>query len=561
MKIKLLIAIGCVLINITLVNAQHWEWANAGGGPKTTEAYGVTVDKHGNSYVTGRFQDSLKFGNTTLVANIGTNVYASDVFIAKYDLHGNLVWAKRAGGINYDYANAITVDTAGNIFITGLFIGTATFGTYSVTSISNDYDVFVAKYDTNGNALWVKSVGGNGWDVGSGITLDKLGNVIITGAYRNTGTFGTTTLTSAGNYDIFLAKYTSTGTFVWATGIGGTGDDRANSVSTDIADNFYITGFFNGAFTIGTTNVSSNGGSDILVAKFDGAGNPVWGKKCGGIHDDVGNSLAVSSTTEIYVTGYYTDTATFDTTHLNGLGNEDAFIAKYNYKGDVLWAKKYGGLQHDYGYGISLDTFNNVYATGSFWGAGTFDTISLNSFNQDDAFVLGIQNGTDKAKWVVNGGGLNIDVSRAIAASPYGRCFIAGYFTDNATFGEHTVTGHTNYDNDFFIAHLDSTFLIDTIPINSGITMLHKVGDVLIFPNPFKTSITVAMPADCKMLGVELFDVFGKHLNENIVIGATTFKAEKQEVIVDMSGLQKGMYMLLLKTDKGNYTSRLLQSE
>lgn len=542
--------------------AQYWDWAKSAGGPQKVESYAIAADMHGNSYITGWFEDSLKFGTTTLVASIAGNSFASDIFIAKYDVHGNLVWAKKAGGTNYDYGNGIAVDTSGNVYVTGLFIGTVSFGSLSITSITNDYDVFVAKYDANGNALWVNKVGGGAWDVGNGITLDKQGNCLITGAYRNTGTFGSTTITSAGNYDVFVAKYDSNGTFIWAKGVGGTGDDRAQAITTDATGNSYITGFFNGAFTMGTSNLTSNGGSDILLAKFDAAGNPLWGKKFGGIHDDVGNSIVLNPHGDIYTTGYYTDTATFDTTHVNGYGNKDAYVSKSDYKGDIIWVKKYGGTQDDEGYGISRDTFNNIYSTGSFWGTGNFDTITVMSTNQDDAYIAGIEAGTDKTKWTVNGGGLNIDVSRAIAASAYGGCFITGYFSNNATFGSNTVNGYSIADNDLFVARLDSTFLIDGVPIDAGVASLFmSVGDLAVFPNPFSSVITANLLNASEIKTVEMFDLLGKSVTNQLVVKEFRKGSEKQVISMDASKLAKGVYLLQINTADGVYSKRVIRVE
>ncbi len=536
------------------MSAQNWDWAKSAGGAQKVESYAIAIDSAGNNYITGWFEDSLKFGTTTIVTSTSGNAFASDIFIAKYDADGDFVWAKRAGGTNYDYGNGIATDAAGNAYITGLFTGTATFGTLSITSTTVDYDVFIAKYDANGNALWVKKGGGNVWDVGNGITVDKFNNCYITGAYRNTATFGTSSFTSAGNYDIYIAKYDSDGNFIWAQSAGGTDDDRGMSVSTDASGNCYITGFFKGTVTIATNTLVSAGDSDILLAKYNTVGIAQWAKRAGGIAADEGSSIKTGTSGNIYVTGYFTDMADFDTSSLTAYGNADIFVAKYDYKGDIIWVKKYGGTQNDKGYGISADTFNNIYVTGSFWGTGQFDTINAVSYNQDDAFVAGIDN-QDKTKWVLHGGGVNIDVGRGIAASDYGRCYITGYFSGSAAFGANNITGFA--DNDLFVAKVDSTFIYDSVPINAGIkNTVSKYSRIAVYPNPFTTTVTVNIETTASITQVELFDIVGK--TAEFTITEMPGSSIQKQLVIHSEELANGVYFLKVMAGNQVYAARLM---
>lgn len=542
--------------------AQNWVWAKSAGGNQKVESYAIAIDSAGNSYITGWFEDSLKFGSASLAASVSSNIFASDIFIAKYDRDGNFVWAKRAGGTNYDYGNGIATDAAGNVYVTGLFIGTANFGSLSITSTTVDYDVFIAKYDSNGNALWVQKGGGSVWDVGNGISVDPAGNSYITGGYRNTATFGTTSFTSAGNYDIFVAKYDPGGTFVWAKSAGGTGDDRGHSISVDAAGNSYLTGFFKGTVTVASSVIVSAGDSDIFLIKYSASGNPQWAKRAGGTGIDEGSSIKIEPAGNIYVTGFYTDTATFDTATVNGYGNTDAFVGKYDFKGDLIWIKKYGGSQNDKGYGISLDTFSNVYVTGSFWGTGQFDTITSMSFNQDDAFVSGIDN-TGKTKWVLTGGGVNIDVSRGIAASDYGRCYITGYYTGTALFDTLTISGIS--DNDLFVAKIDSTFLydsiplVDTVPVPTGIKGIVANYPVLkAYPNPFTNSVTLYLESASAIEDVVLFDLLGNVVSSQVSVNRVQSSSVQKQVVIDGSGLSNGVYFVRVLSGASVYSTRLM---
>ncbi|MGB3947616.1 MAG: SBBP repeat-containing protein [Bacteroidia bacterium] len=568
MKKTILLFLVILINSFSSVYSQNWKWSKAAGGDQKIESYAIAIDSAGNSYITGWFEDSLHFGTTTLVTSIAGNSFASDIFIAKYDKNGNFIWAKKAGGTNYDYANGIATDKNGNIYLTGLFIGTATFGTLSITSTTNDYDVFIAKYDSNGNALWVQKGGGNVWDVGSGIAVDNQNNCYIVGAYRNTATFGTTTFTSAGSYDIFVAKYDTNGSFLWAKSAGGTGDDRGHGICVDHIGNCYITGYFKSTMTVSTNTLTPIGDADIFLAKYNSAGVAQWGKGFGGLLADEGLSVKVSNSGNLYVTGYYTDAATFDTTVVNGYGNADAFVGKYDYKGDLIWIKKYGGTQNDKGYGISLDTFNNVYVTGSFWGTGNFDTITTASFNQDDIFVAGI-NDNAETKWVLKGGGLNMDVGRGIAASPYGYCYVTGYFSSDAYFGDLTISGPMP-ENDLFVAKIDSTFIYDGIPLVDTIptdtvpnsiainSMSKNELKVLVYPNPFQTSATIAIEHTTTKQTIEIFDIIGNNVTSNFSITEKSSNNNNALLEIKEKEAKAGIYFLKVKNETSEKISRLV---
>ncbi|MCB5245750.1 MAG: SBBP repeat-containing protein, partial [Candidatus Cloacimonetes bacterium] len=177
-------------------------------------------------------------------------------------------WVEQAGGIGNDYGRSITIDSSGNSYITGYFYGTASFGSTTLTTTgSGAVDIFVAKLDSSGNWLWAKQAGGNNWDVGFGIATDSSGNSYVTGFFAESASFGSTTLTSSGGEDIFVAKLDSSGNWLWAKQAGGTGLDIGYGIATDSSGNSYVTGFFAESASFGSTTLTSSGGEDIFVAK------------------------------------------------------------------------------------------------------------------------------------------------------------------------------------------------------------------------------------------------------------------------------------------------------
>jgi hypothetical protein len=166
------------------------------------------VDAAGKPYVTGYFKSpTITFGSFTL-----TNTGSEDLFLVKYDASGNVLWAKSAIGTESDYGFSVAVDAAGNPYLGGVFGSpTINFGSITLTNTSGG-DMFLVKYDTGGNALWAKCTGGPAIAVAMSIAVDASGNPYVAGEFGSpTINFGSTTLTSAGSYDMFLAKLESSG--------------------------------------------------------------------------------------------------------------------------------------------------------------------------------------------------------------------------------------------------------------------------------------------------------------------------------------------------------------
>ena len=221
-----------------------------------------------------------------------------------------------------DWSQAITIDSSGNCYVTGFFSGTATFGTTQITS-SGERDIFIAKYDTDGNFQWVRKAGGTDFETGTDISIDASGNCYVTGHFQGTATFGTTQITSSGNEDIFIAKYDTDGNFQWVRKAGGVDDDKGQRIAIDNLGNLYITGIFQGIATFETTQLTSSGWNDIFIAKYDTDGNFQWVRKAGGTGNDVGYGIAADASGNCYVTGE-TSFGQFGNITINGIG----FITK-----------------------------------------------------------------------------------------------------------------------------------------------------------------------------------------------------------------------------------------
>ncbi len=371
------------------LHAQAWLWARGGDPASISEGYAVATDASGNVFVTGYFQNSaITFGSYTL-----PNTGFADAYLTKYDASGNVIWARSAGGIDFDMGTSVATDAAGNIYWTGCFQSASiTIGTYTLTNtLSGDLDIFIVKFNAAGNVVWAKSAGGTGTDYGYGIATDHSGNIYLAGSFTspsiNLGSFTLNNTASVSSLEMFLIKYDAAGNVVWAKSEGGVNNEEAYAVATDVAGNIFVTGYFTtptfnfGTFTL--TNADNTGNSpDVFIAKFNPSGTVLWAKDAGGTGQDYGFGIAADISGNIYSTGGFGSSGiTFGSTTLTNMavGNFDCFIVKYDNNGNVIWVKNGTGGNTDAGYSVAIDNSQNVYVVGSFTSLTVaFDALNLN---------------------------------------------------------------------------------------------------------------------------------------------------------------------------------------
>ena len=387
MKRRIILLFTLLLMVNTVLIAQtpDWQWATQAGGTNWDGGIGITIDDAGNSYVTGSFCETATFGSYSLTSS---GYY--DIFVAKMDAIGNWQWATQAGGTDLDEGIAITIDDEGKCYITGHFRDTATFGSYTLTS-NGILDIFVAKTDANGNWIWAAKAGGmNFADRGKSITIDNARNTYVTGNFSGTATFGSYSITSSGEKDIFVAKMDANGNWQWVTKAGGSDSDNGYGITIDNAGNCYLTGNFKETATFGSYSLISDGYADIFVSEIDSDGNWQWATKAGGSDWDEGIAITIDEDENTYITGYFEGTATFGSHSITSNGYGDIFVSEIDSDGNWQWANQAGGaggIEEDVGYGITIDNTGNCYITGEFRGTATFGSYSITSNGDEDIFV------------------------------------------------------------------------------------------------------------------------------------------------------------------------------
>ncbi len=415
--------------------APNWLWAAKAGGTGWEAGCSIAVDGSGNSYITGRFgSSSISFGNTTL-SNLGSD----DIFIVKYDPQGNVLWAKMAGGTAGDVGNGIAVDGSGNIYITGQYTSSSISFDNIVLTSTGGADVFTAKYDPSGNVLWAKSAGGSGGDYGKGIALDGSGNIYVTGEFSNSISFGSTVVTHPTGQAGFIVKYDPSGNVAWAKNTGGS---SGFGIAADGNGNSYVTGW---------------DGLNVFVIRYDAQGNLLWTQNGTGSGFQIGRSIAVDGSGNCYVTGFFqSDSISFGGTVLPSIGLDDVFVVKYDPSGNVLWAKSAGGIGSDDAFGIAVDGSGNCYVTGRFSNPGiSFGGTTLSNAGNQDIFIAKY-GPSGNLYWAKGVGGPGEDWGNAVAADGSGNCYLTGYFRSNSISFGNTILANSNAGQEMFAAKIDS---------------------------------------------------------------------------------------------------------
>lgn len=372
------------------------------GGNSEDHAHRTAVDKSGNIISIGRFMGTADFDPGPAVFNLTSNG-SSDLFVAKYTSTGSFIWAFRVGGTNRDAAYGVAIDDLNNIYITGYFRVSADFdpGPGSAVLTSNGEagfdpgwsgEIFVAKYTTNGAYIWAFSVGGSTIsDDGQEIIIDKSGDVVIAGFFSGQNVDfdpspGTTFILGSSTEEMFLAKYTSAGNFVWAKQMGGNAaaNETIRQLAVDNADNIYVTGFFTISADFdpgpGTAVLNAASTHEGFVARYNSLGDYAWAYQFGGTGFNQGWSIDVDPVNNaLYIAGAVAGssvkfTAANGTTTYGNPGNNDAFFAKYSLSGNLDYVNFLAGGADQEAYDIVANPGGNcLYVTGYFRGTADFN--------------------------------------------------------------------------------------------------------------------------------------------------------------------------------------------
>lgn len=299
------------------------QWAKMGIGNATDYGNEIIVTPDNQILTIGFANKGITFENTIL-----SNATNYGMFVSKHNSNGVLQWAKLFSATGEVAGRGISADASGNALIAGTFKGTLTLGTTSLTATSTNGDVFVAKLDASGNTLWAKKFGQTGENYARGIDSDGEGNIYVSGVYDTQISFGSLNLSSNGQKDIFLAKFDANGNAIWAKTIGSTGNDEGCEIEVNTNGNVFLTGSYTGTLALNGENFTAKGLRDVFVAKVDKNGNFMWQKTMGSPQDDVNYAIGLNRTNENVVTvGTFAGTFSQAAQSVTSLGSFDSYIS------------------------------------------------------------------------------------------------------------------------------------------------------------------------------------------------------------------------------------------
>ena len=384
--------LGNNLATVTIADEVN-VWTKQLGTSGYEDAQAVTVDSQGNLYMTGRTSGNLD----------GTNQGIYDVWVAKYDSSGIEIWRKQLGSSQHEEGTAITIDSLGNVYVTGF-----TEGNIDGKTGVSDRDVWVAMYNNLGKKQWTEQLRSPNSDYANGIAVDSGGNVYLTGS-----TDGDLAGVNLGGGDAWLAKYNHQ-TNVWQkVQLGTVGFDEANGIAIEPSTgNIYITGT-----TSGNLDGTNAGLTDAWIAKYDPSLGFKWQKQLGTPSEDEGKAIAISSNGRIFVAGNTKGNLAGAGSHQ---GNTDTWVAEYDSNGNLLRRKQLGTSSLDAVASIAADSGGNVYITGR--TAGSLDGTNQGSF---DGWVVKYDSNFN-LQWQKQRGTTGEDAANGVGVDNVGYVYLVG---------------------------------------------------------------------------------------------------------------------------------------
>jgi hypothetical protein len=559
-----------------LIDPLVRDWGTFYGGNWWDAPSAVMTDSDNNVLLCGRTNSYSLLSIATSGAHQDSVGGDFDAFIAKFDSDGTRIWGTFFGGPGVEYGNDMAIDPSGNIYLVGSTTNNDNFllttpGCHQEIYGGGEYDVILSKFTSSGELIWSTLYGGNGWDAGFSCETDADGNVYITGHTASTNLSTPTGIQQSfdgGFADAYIAKFNGNGTLLWGTYYGGTGYDLSRSCDIDPSGNVYIAGHTSSQgldIATATGHQSEMGGiADGFIAKFDPAGNRIWGTFYGGAANEDGGygfhgyACVCDGLGNVYMTGVTESTeanviATSNGYQQNFGGIQDAFLVKFNASGVRQWGTYYGGSGATRGYSCAIDENQNVYMAGEAVSddgpaIATSDGFKTTCDASDNFLVQFNPNG--QRLWGTFYGGQSYENSGYCAVDNDGGIYLSGS-TDmySGQFQIVTTDAHQILCNEF-----QDAYLVKFIQSNSsaGLNALNSL-DFNIYPNPAKNVLQIANTSNLENVSVECYNLLGEQLfSIDLNLGTST---------IDLQPFQNGLYILNFKKDTESIGSYKLIKE
>lgn len=371
------------------------------------------------------------------------------------------LWSRRFGASLDDRTNGVHADAAG-VYVAGHFYGTTDLGNGPVSSFAHvsqgpTRDIVIAAYGPTGSYRWAKVLGSDGGEEGRAVTTDASGNAVYATGYQSSYAidYGGGPQYNRGAYDVFVAKWSSTGAWAWSKTVGGSGFDSGNAIATDPSGNVIVAGYIGAASTggpnFGGGALASAGGNDAFVVKYSSAGVWLWNRTFGGVSNDFGTAVKADALGNVYVAGTFAGTANFGAVTMSSAGLSDGFLVKLTSAGEFVWASRFGGAGDDAVYGLAIEGGDPV-VVGKFQQSFSMGGAALVSAGSDDIFIARLSGSSSAHVWSRRIGGTGQDIATGIASGA-GELAVTGYYAGAVDFG--TGTPLSSLGVDVFALTLD----------------------------------------------------------------------------------------------------------
>ncbi len=362
-------------------------WSNGVGDVRGNQiGLGVTVDSMGDVIVVGYFQGTVNFGGTDLVSAINT----TDIFVVKYTSAGAHVWSRSFGtAAENDQGWGVATDGADNVVVTGLYRGAPDFGGGALPATTSSFNIFLLQLNSSGTHVWSAGYGDAGTgDFARDVDIDSNDNIYVTGSFENSVDFGGGALTNAGDDDGFVASFTSGGAHRWSSALGDASEQQPREIAITSFDEVVIGGWYQGSITTaGCGTITSSGGRDVFIQRYTSSGSCSLARGYGGTGNELGFGVEVDSANRIYVGGYFDATTNFGVNTLTNQGGRDAFIIALQPNGSPLWTRGYGSGEDQIVYALTTTPSSEVAVSGAYRNRIRFVSPAIVSAGAQDIFV------------------------------------------------------------------------------------------------------------------------------------------------------------------------------
>ena len=389
-----------------------WSKMFSSGNNDGEDAHQVVTDAAGNVFIAASGYGKLDFGGG-LIGGAGLR----DGFIAKFAPDGKHLWSRAIADkeSQFSYGAGIAVTPTGGLVVAGDFDGTIDLGGGAMTA---NYlgDVFLASFDADGQHLWSKRFQSSQWGAATGVAVDGAGNIGMTGWFRGQIDLGGGPLVAPvnpNNPDVYVGRFDKDGKHLWSLRFGDGSAQEGDSIAVDIEGDLYACGRFQGTINPGKGQMTSAGGNDIYVVRYDAVGNAVWAKRFGDAQGQNCYDIKVDAKGRVIFGGMIQGSVDFGGGALADAGTA-AFIAALDLSGGHLWSAAWPGSGSRQLRGLAIDPVGNVAITGSFGSSINFGGKALTGEGLGDLFIARF-NGLD-ALWARQAGDFKPQQGDAIAA-------------------------------------------------------------------------------------------------------------------------------------------------